>query len=465
MPRFYKYDDDIMTIKKSSLALILGSSLLTACNNNNTPDFLAPSGLKVATFNLSFDRNTFQDLVTEMQISPDQQTDLVAQYLNGSLTKTDKTTAEKVIQIRNVAAIIQVNRPDVLMMAEYNNEGTGADNTALDAFQKNYLSVAQSLEGAGGEQNLEPIEYPYKKPYATNTGLVSNFDLDNNGVAGQLPGDAWGFGQYHGQYAFALFSKYEIDTANTRTFQTFKWKDMEGASIPTISLCSDPQKIPAGMACGDNWYTNETWQEVRLSSKNHVDAPIIIPTASGTDVIHLLMSHPTPPVFDTGKNKQQNAAEVAFWHDYIQGKNYFYDDLGTKGGLQQGAKFVMMGDQNLDPVAGDGITSVMQALHNDPLVNQEVMNGALYPTSIGGAEHALAANSSHPNPNRLTSTFGLAVDYALPSANLTVTSSGVYWPATSEAGRLLINDPRIGKNGSGKDVSSDHRLIWINLSL
>ena len=173
------------------------------------------------------------------------------------------------------------------------------------------------------------------------------------------------------------------------------------------------------------------------------------------------MSHPTPPVFDPGKNKVQNGAEVEFWHHYVQGKEYFYDDAGNKGGLAEGAKFVMMGDQNLDPLDGDGFSEIMQAFHNDPLVNQDVMNGELYPTSYGAAEHAVDKNSTHPIPNRITSTFGLGVDYAMPSANLNVVDSGVYWAASYEEGRKLFNDDRIGKYGNGKDVSSDHRMVWI----
>ncbi len=62
-------------------------------------------------------------------------------------------------------------------------------------------------------------------------------------------------------------SKYKIDTDNTRTFQEFKWKDMEGAKIPTITLCDDPSKFPEGMDCGDDWYTAEEWEQIRLSSK------------------------------------------------------------------------------------------------------------------------------------------------------------------------------------------------------
>jgi hypothetical protein len=445
---------------KTPLALLIGAALLTGCDDDDIK-YVQPQDVKIATYNLSFDRSTFEDLVEEMQVEPVKQTELVTAYLDGTIADEDKTMAEKVIQIRNVAAIIQKNRPDVLMMAEFNNDGTGEDKVALEGFQKNYLSIAQSLEGAGGDANLEPIEYPYAESYSTNTGLNSGLDLDNNGTAGQLPGDAWGFGFYHGQYAFALMSKYKIDTENTRTFQEFKWKDMEGAQIPTITICDGSQTIPDGMECGDDWYTTDEWDVVRLSSKNHVDAPIIIPTEKGDEVIHLLMSHPTPPVFDPGKNKVQNGAEVEFWHHYVQGKEYFYDDAGNKGGLAEGAKFVMMGDQNLDPLDGDGFSDIMQAFHNDPLVNQDVMNGELYPTSFGAAEHAVDKNSTHPIPNRITSTFGLGVDYAMPSANLNVVDSGVYWAASYEEGRKLFNDARIGKYGNGKDVSSDHRMIWI----
>jgi len=445
---------------KTSLALAISASLLVGCNDSD--DKIESPAVKIATYNLSFDRNTFEDLVAEMQISPEAQTTLVTAYLDNTISDADKTTAEKVIQIRNVAAVIQKNRPDVIMMAEYNNDGTGENKDALAGFQTNYLSVAQSIDGAGGIANLSAISYPFFESYATNTGLVSDLDLDNDGQKGQLPGDAWGFGFYHGQYAFALMSKYEIDTDKTRTFQEFKWKDLQGAEIPTITNCNDPyNSIPEGMVCGDNWYTAAEWEEIRLSSKNHVDAPIIIPTENGNEVVHLLMSHPTPPVFDTGKNKAQNAAEVEFWHQYVKGQEFFYDDNNTTGGLSTDAHFVIMGDLNLDPVAGDGISSVMQTLHNDPLLNQNVMNGNLYPTSTGAVEHAADEGKVHPSPERITSTFGLGVDFAMPSATLNVIETGVYWSATGEEGRKLFNDDRIGKYGNGKDVSSDHRMIWV----
>ncbi|WP_369832238.1 endonuclease/exonuclease/phosphatase family protein [Moritella sp. Urea-trap-13] len=425
---------------------------------------MQPVEVKIAAYNLSFDRLTFEELVAEMQVLPAKQKELVTAYLDGSIEAADKEIAEKIIQIRNVAAVIQKNRPNILMMAEFNNDGTGEDKTALIGFQDNYLSVAQSIDGAGGGANLEPIVFSYFESYSTNTGLASGLDLDNDGTIGGL-GDDWGFGQYHGKYAFALMSQYEIDTKNTRAFQKFKWKDLENEQIPTITVCDGSQPIPVGMSCGDEWYSAEEWEQVRISSKNHVDAPIIIPTANGEEVIHLLMSHPTPPVFDTGKNKAQNAAEIKFWNQYIQGKEFFYDDSGLTGGLADGAKFVIMGDQNLDPVAGDGEMAVMQTLHDNDLVNQSVMNGELYPTSFGASEYAVDKSSDHPKPNRISSTFGLGVDYAIPSANLDVIDTGVYWSASYEEGRKLFDDARIGLYGNGKDVSSDHRMTWIKVNL
>ena len=126
--------------------------------------------VKIATFNLSFDRKTFENLVAEMLIEPLEQDELVTAYLDGILIGDAKITAEKVIQIRNVAAIIQKNQPDILLMAEYNNDGVGENKTALENFQKNYLSFGQSFDGAGGVKNLEPIEYAYAESYPTNTG-------------------------------------------------------------------------------------------------------------------------------------------------------------------------------------------------------------------------------------------------------------------------------------------------------
>lgn len=457
-----------MKLLKTLLATAIASTLLTGCVLDSNDNIPPADAVSVATFNLSFDRFSFEQLVEEMQTSPSEQQRLIQGFVDNTLSEQEKNSALKVIQIRNVAAIIQQQRPDILFLAEYNNEGAGKDHRALSGFQTNYLAVPQSPHSIDGGDTFAPIHYPFMETYATNTGLMSGFDLNNDGKINHGPNDAWGFGQYHGQYAFALLSQYPIDTANTRTFQTFKWKDLPSATMPVINQCQDAKQIPTGMACGDNWYTAAEWQHMPLSSKNHVDAPVIIPTPSGHQTLHLLMSHPTPPVFDTvtENNKLKNRDEIQFWAEYINNADFIYDDNGKHGGLAETDKFVIVGDLNADPHAGDGFTQTIADVLTHPRINQHATTGAYVPTSTG-AEYCYPSSEcrqNNPYPNQITSTFGLRVDHAIPSDNLTVTGSGVYWPASEESGYLLMNDQRIGQ-GHGKATSSDHRMVWLNLQL
>ncbi|MGL4474593.1 MAG: endonuclease/exonuclease/phosphatase family protein, partial [Shewanella sp.] len=409
----------------------------------------------------------------EMAIAPAKQQQLVEGYLDKSLTEAEMAVAAKVIQIRNVAAIIQTQRPAVLMAAEFNNDGSGKDMKALNGFRINYLAVPQSSLGAGGKADLLPINDPVTGNYATNTGLASGLDLDNDGTT-TSPGDGWGFGFYHGQYAFGLLSQYPIEHDKVRTFQEFKWKDMTGAK--NIAVNCKPDNT-ATWCADDFWYSKEEWEQIPLSSKNHVDAPVTIKTASGDKTIHLLMSHPTPPVFDKGVeapyNVVKNADEVRFWVDYVAGGEqgaYIYDDKGLVGGLANGESFVVLGDLNADPENGDGDLTAIRALLNHAKVNHYASTGIYAPKSFGGPECLSSGEcrkdiASSPYPEMITSTFGLRVDHVTPSVDLNVTDSGIFWPISSDDNYKLVNDERIGKYGKGKDVSSDHRLVWIDIEL
>ncbi|MCL1068714.1 endonuclease/exonuclease/phosphatase family protein [Shewanella olleyana] len=476
-----------MKVLPTAAAFAVSALLLMGCNSNNDdfsqhtqPDVIkstdAIKDVRIGAFNLSFDRNSFSDLVTEMSLNQAQQDALMRKWFDKSLTDEDKTLAEKVIQIRNVAAIIQTKRPAVLLMSEFNNDGIADDSQAIDNFQRNYLSVPQNALGATADKYkaLEPIEFGFFENFATNTGLLSGYDLNHDGKIA-LPADAWGFGVYHGQYAFSLASQFPIDTDNIRTFQHFKWKDMPGETNPVISNCQDKKyPIPAGKACGDKWYSDAAWAEKPMSSKNHVDAPIIIPTANGDKVVHLLMSHPTPPFFDTvtENNKRLNRAEIKFWHDYISGSgSYIYDDQGQTGGINNEASFVILGDLNADPHSGDGYLDTIKDLMDSKQVNQDVTHGNKAPHSLGGPECFSTSECRKNNRDinysaNITSTSGLRLDHVIPSSDLNVSGSGVFWPTVSEQGHLMMKDPRVGKwGGGGKSVSSDHRLVWIDIKL
>ncbi|WP_421194314.1 endonuclease/exonuclease/phosphatase family protein [Aeromonas jandaei] len=452
-------------INKTLLAAAISLGMLAGCNSDtDNNEAKAPNSMvRFATFNLSFDRTAAGMLSGELALTRSAQDELLARLAGGNLSGAEKTKALNVQQIRNVAEIIQRTRPDVFLLNEFDNDGKGENTADLKAFNNNYLAHAQHSE-------VTAISYPVLQNFATNTGLMSGYDLNLDGKVNSGPDDAWGFGNYHGQYAFAVMSKYPIDTKQIRTFQNFKWKDMPGEKNPVIDDCNNPNaKIPASRQCGDAWYANEVWQKYPLSSKNHADVPVRIKTDKGEEVIHFLISHPTPPIFANAARHtvKHNRAEIAFWNDYVKGLNYMADDKGTKGGLAKNAKFVIAGDLNADPQTGDGDLSAIQDLLNNPLMNQAITNGTLIPVSEGGPECVSKGtdckrNLNRPNPERITNTSVLQLDHVIPSANLNAVKSGVYWPASFEAGYHLVYDAKLG---IAKGVSSDHRMVWVDLKL
>ncbi|MDO6541074.1 endonuclease/exonuclease/phosphatase family protein [Photobacterium sanguinicancri] len=451
-----------MFLKRSLIAASITLAALTGCNSNNAnPEY---SAARFATYNLSFDRATYEILANEMSMSRTEQSNLINMFHQSpeKLTEDQKTTAKRIIQIRNVTETIQRVRPNAFVLAEFNNDGTGEDMTAINGFHDNYLAYSQN--------DQRPISFMFKKNIATNTGKASGFDLDRDGKKTDVNNDAWGFGGYHGQYAFAIFSQFEIDEKNVRTFQNFKWKDMPGEKNITIVDCKlSKTGCPTGMKEGDAWYTDEAWQQMPLSSKNHVDVPLVIPTPAGNEVIHFLVSHPAPPIFNNvaNHNYEHNRAELKFWNDYINAQSYFYDDNGKTGGLTVGSKFVIAGDMNADAMKGDGDRRMIADLLKSHYVNTDATIGSYAPSSKGGQEcfdlgHCKAENSNTPYPEAITSVSGLRLDYVIPSANLAVNNSGVFFPSSSEDGYHLVYDKDLG---ASKGVTSDHRMVWVDLDL
>jgi hypothetical protein len=343
-------------------------------------------------------------------------------------------------QAQTIAEIIQRTRPDVLLINEFDFD---AGHQALALFQQNYLSVSQN--------GADPIVYPHAFTAPSNNGIPSGEDLDNNGVIGG-PNDAFGFGFFPGQFGMAVYSMYPIDHDAIRTFQLFLWKDMPGALLPDDPNTPEPA----------DWYSEDELAIFRLSSKSHWDVPIQI----GKKTVHFLVSHPTPPVFDgpEDRNGTRNFDEIRFWADYISpGRSgYIYDDDGRSGGLKPGELFVIAGDQNSDPLDGDSIPGAIQQLIDHPLVNTK-----LTPSSLGAVEQSAlqgGANLTHESdPAFDTADFSdvapgnLRADYVLPRKTLQLTDAGVFWP--------LSTDPLFRLVGTFPFPSSDHRLVWIDVTV
>jgi len=326
---------------------------------------------------------------------------------------------------KKVAEIIQRVRPDVLALMEFDYDESGQ---ALPLFQQNYLNVSQNL--------AEAIAYEYAYAVPTNTGLLSDTDIDGNGNI-SLPNDAYGFGTFEGQYGFAILSKYPIDENEIRSFQTLLWKDMPNANLP--------------MNGNESYYSEDALDAFRISSKNHIDIPIQV---NENQTIHALLAHPTPPVFDGAEDRNglRNFDEIRLWVDYLNNESYLQDDNGGQGGLTSEAAFVVMGDLNSDPVDGDSVEGSINQLLDHNRVNQAVANGSLIPQSLGGTEHN-QQSGDESDPAFDTSFFGLRTDYVLPSDNLNTIATGVFWPLSTDQLSYL----------TAGEASSDHLLVWIDL--
>ena len=330
-------------------------------------------------------------------------------------------------QIAKVAEIIRAVDPDVIAINEF-DYGEGLDR----AFVGSYLDEA----------------YPFSFIAPSNTGLATGLDLDGDGVVGSEPGtielarDSHGFGMFEGQYGMLVLSRHEIVVEDVRTFRTFRWRDMPGARLP-----ARPDGTP--------YYSDEALDVLRLSSKSHWDVPVRV----GEEVVHFLVSHPTPPVFDgpEDRNGARNADEIRFWSDYVAGEEYIHDDSGRKGGLANGARFVIAGDLNADPADGESVPGAIRQLLDHPLVDTSVT-----PQSAGAAAASAAqggVNSTHGgDPHFDTADFrddapgNLRVDYVLPSTGLEVVAAGVFWPPEGTPGAAWLD-------------ASDHRPVWIDITL
>ncbi|WP_162801460.1 endonuclease/exonuclease/phosphatase family protein [Brachybacterium saurashtrense] len=364
--------------------------------------------LRVATYNVSLNRAQEGQLLTDLATGEDP-------------------------QIRAVAEIIQLNNPDVLLLNEFDHD---EDARGVDLFREKYLEVSQ--------HGKSPVFYPYTYTAPVNTGVPSGLDLNRDGTVGG-PDDAWGFGEFPGQYGMVVLSRHPILTDEVRTFQELRWADMPSNLLPT------------------EFYGPEISPQLRLSSKSHWDVPVRV----GSRTLHVLAAHPTPPSFDgpEKRNQRRNSDEIRLWADYLspgQRSRWIVDDAGTRGGLAAREQFVILGDLNADPVDGDSWPGAIDQLLDHPRVQDTA------PHSEGGTEAAElqgGANAEHTGDPRLdTADFNdapvpgnLRVDYVLPSRTLQVVSSAVYWPRQGEPGSELT--------GQYPFPTSDHRLVRVDLQI
>lgn len=306
-------------------------------------------------------------------------------------------------QARAVARTLAYLDADLLLLTGLDYDRRGAGLAALDAL-------------AGGL-------YPHRLALRPNTGRATGVDLDGDGRLGG-PRDAHGYGRFAGQDGMAVLARYPLKLR--ADLSALPWSELPGA-------------LNAGI-----------WPGLRLSTTGHWDVEADTPHRP----IRLLAFHATPPVFDgpEDRNGRRNHDEAALWSAYLD---------GALGGAPPMDRFVVLGDANLDTVDGDGRPAALVALMarlRDP-----------EPRSAGGAEAARrqgGANAAHLGDPALDTADwrdgaddpgNLRVDYVLPSRDLQVAGSGVFWPlpGSSEAALMQAGDAPVSR----------HYPVWVDIRM
>lgn len=316
-------------------------------------------------------------------------------------------------RVLHIAALLREIAPDIILITELDRDPQGrALRGFIDLLAQDGLAYGHSFAGA------------------VNTGQMTGLDLDGDGrLSG--PNDAQGWGRWPGHYGMALLSRYPLGP--TRTFQLGLWADATDTRIPT----NEPAQVRAIQ---------------RLSSKSHWDVSVALPNGQA---LHVLAAHPTPPVFDgpEDRNGRRNADEIAWFLRYLDGEA-IADDNGMVAALTNGP-VVVLGDLNADPFDGEALRAPLLALLAHPRLQDPA------PTSTGAVVAGIGgANDTHRGPVAQDTADwrdepgpgNLRVDYVLPDAALTVTDSGVFWPAPDDP---LYNEA----------TASDHRIVWVDVDL
>lgn len=437
----------------------------------------ASAVVRFATFNASLNRDARGELLQDLS-SPT------------AAGRPDKE-ARRHQQARHVAEVLQRIRADVLLVNEFDLDIDGRPGASDDPLPAGHASRAAALfqqhflsqpQGHAARGTTAALDYPHRHTPNTNTGLHSGLDLDRNGQVVGTPGDrgygndAFGFGQFPGQYGMTVYSRFPI--LAVRSFQRFRWADMPGNL-----LTQDPTPGELNLAA---FYTPEARERLRLASKNHVDLLLCVHGRP----LHFLVSHPTPPAFDgpEDRNGKRNHDEIRLWADYIDNRDYLLDDQGRRGGLAAGAHFVIAGDLNADPLDGDSferavngrpLRAIDQLLQHPRIDSRHVpgspggVDAMDHPSNNGDANRRQRGDPAHDTADFNDSAPGnLRVDYVLPSATLQVLGGGVFWPADPDRRAPNTSGQVFDLVGTHRDPdlfagmsSSDHRAVWLDLRL
>jgi hypothetical protein len=188
------------------------------------------------------------------------------------------------------------------------------------------------------------------------------------------------------------------------------WRDLVDARLPQID--------------GAPFLSPEVLAILPVSSTAHWIVPIALPDEKR---LNLMTFSATPPVFDGPEDMNGLRArdELRLWDHTLDGR------LGPAPD-----NFVVAGNSNLDPNAGQGDRLAMAAF----LARPDLQDAH---TGLSNADWGEDSAGQ------------MRVSYLLPSTSLTISGAGTFWPLPEDPLRQLI-----GQDGM---AAGPHRLVWLDL--
>ncbi len=307
-------------------------------------------------------------------------------------------------QIAAVRTVISEIQPDILLLQSIDYD---LDLRALKAFNATLAKTG--------------LQYPYIFAALPNTGMDTGLDMNFDGRFSSAK-DAQSYGDFSGKKGMAILSRYPIQLAKVQDFSSLLWKDIPGTLQPET-----------GKTQG---HSSKALDIQRLSYVAHWVVPIKVQSKTLT----LLAFHASPPVFDgpEDRNGRRNHDELRFWQLY----------MGGHFGTPPDKNFIVTGDANLDPVDSEGRKLAIQSLlRDDRLQDPAPKRSAPVFAKAGQRGDPMLDTVNWPDLDTMR------VDYILPSSDLRIIASGVYWPdEATPQGQLAA-------------TASRHRLVWVDITL
>ena len=235
-------------------------------------------------------------------------------------------------------------------------------------------------------------------------------------------------GLFLGDGGMAILSRWPIANDDVIDLSATLWRDVPSAELPVKNGATFPNQA--------------LYDALPVSSAGHWIVPISINEAH----ITLLAFSATAPVFDGPEdfNGLRNRDELRLCEAVLDGK---IGPVPTHP--------ILIGNANADPFDGevlrDGIVGVLARTDlTDPM-----------PRSVGTVGEADASHLGDPALDTADwsdeGPGNLRVSYILPSTDLRVIESGVFWPVSDNPFAAMLGDDGF--------AAGPHRLVWVDIAI